>query len=99
MENRLKGDTKNDCLISIDGTDFNIAEHGTKWYIHKFKISELRYEVGICFFIGDIVLANIPYEPEVYNDIIILDTRLKVVWDLPKQSKPTMDTLVKYLCA
>ena len=32
--------------ISVDGTDFQIAEHREKFYSHKFKKSGLRYEVS-----------------------------------------------------
>ena len=63
--------------MSIDCADFNITEHGTKWYILKFKKSGLRYEVGICIITGDIVWANGPYEPGVHNDIMIFRDSIK----------------------
>ena len=38
--NRLIGDTGNDALVSIDGTDFRIQEpkpFSSKWFSKKFK--------------------------------------------------------------
>ena len=64
-------DKGNDCLMSVDGTDFRIAEHGKKFYSFKFKKSALRYEVALCILTGDIVWINGPYEPGVWNDIAI----------------------------
>ena len=46
FDNRLTNDSGNNCLISVDGTDFLIADHGAKFYSHKFKNSGLRYEVS-----------------------------------------------------
>ena len=65
--------------MNVDSRDFNIAEHGTKWYSHKFKRSGLKYDVGICIMTGDIVCANEPYEPGVYNDIMIFKSHLGFV--------------------
>jgi hypothetical protein len=70
-ENRFKGDGGNDCLITVDGTDFRIAEHGKIFYSHKFKKSGLRYEVGLCIATGDIVWLNGPYECGRWPDISI----------------------------
>ena len=57
--------------MSIDGTDFEIAEHGRAFYGHKFKRSGLRYEVGVCILGGDIVWINGPYECGLWPDIKI----------------------------
>ena len=76
-EHRIKHDKRNDCLISVDGTDFRIAEYGRLFYSHKFKKSALRYEVGICILTGDIVWTNGPYEPGIWNDIMIFRNALK----------------------
>ena len=46
FDNRLTNDSDNDCLISVDETDFYITEHGAKFYSHKFKKSGFRYEVS-----------------------------------------------------
>lgn len=70
-DNRFKGDAGNDCIVSVDGTDFRIAEHGKRFYSHKFKKSGLRYEVAICIKSGDIVWINGPYECGKWPDISI----------------------------
>jgi hypothetical protein len=71
-ENRLKLDKGNDCLITVDGTDFPISQKGPKFSSHKFKMkSGLRYEVGLCILTGDIVWINGPYECGMWNDITI----------------------------
>jgi hypothetical protein len=46
-ENRKKLDKSNDCLTTVDGTDFRIPAWGRKFYSHKFKGSGLRYEVAL----------------------------------------------------
>lgn len=76
-ENRNKMDRGNDCLVSVDGTDFRIAEHGRKFYSHKFKKSGLRYEVCICILTGDIVWINGPYQCGTWPDISIFRDSLK----------------------
>lgn len=62
FQNRLKGDKGNDCLLSVDGTDCRIPEHGCKFHSHKFKKSGLRHEVGLCVVTGDCVWINGPCE-------------------------------------
>jgi hypothetical protein len=80
-ENRLKCDKGNDCLISVDGTDFPISQKGPKFSSHMFmKKSGLRYEVGLCILTGDIVWVNGPYECGMWNDITIFRDSLK--WHL-----------------
>ena len=70
-DNRMKKDIGNGCLVSVDGTDFRIPQHGRKFYSHKFKKSGLRYEVALCIMTGDIVWINGPYEPGIWPDIKI----------------------------
>jgi hypothetical protein len=73
----LKGDKGNDCLLSVDGTDFRIPEHGRTFYSHKFKKSGLRYEVGLCILTGDCVWVNGPYECGMWNDVMIFRNSIK----------------------
>jgi hypothetical protein len=48
FENRKKGYVGNDCLLSIDGADFQIAMGYWKpFWSYKFKKSGLCYEVGL----------------------------------------------------
>ena len=69
--NRLKNDKGNNCLVSCDGTDFRIPEHGPPFYSHMFKKSGLRYEVCLCILTGDIVWINGPYNAGRWPDITI----------------------------
>ena len=71
LDKRFVGDLYNDCLISVDGTDFSIQEYGRKFYSHKFKKSGLRYEVGVSIIKGEIVWVNGPYECGLWPDIKI----------------------------
>ncbi len=66
-----------DCLVSVDGTDFRIPNHGQKFYSHKFKKSGLRYEVGLCILTGNIVWTSGPYECGLWPNIKIFRNGLK----------------------
>jgi len=71
-ENRLKKDKGNDCLVSVDGTDFRIPNHGKQFSSHKCKKkSALRCEVGLCTLAGDIVWVNGPCECGMWPDMSI----------------------------
>ena len=73
----MKGDKGNDCLLSVDGTDFRIPERGRRFYSHKFKKSALRYEVALCILTGDIVWINGLYESGIWNDLMIFQNALQ----------------------
>jgi DDE superfamily endonuclease len=62
--------------MTVDGTDFRIAEHGKPFYSFKFRKSALRYEVALCILTGDIVWINGPYEAGRWNDISIFRNSL-----------------------
>lgn len=70
-------DKGNDCLISVDGTDIRIPEHGRVFYSHKFKKSAFRYEVALCILTGDIVWLNGPYPAGKWPDINIFRDSLQ----------------------
>lgn len=77
-ENRLKNDSGEDCLVSVDGTDFRVAQHGPKFSSHKFAgKSGLRYEVCLCIKTGEIVWVNGPYECGSWPDISIFRDSLQ----------------------
>ena len=62
--NHFKNDIGNICLVSVDGTDFQIylwGEFLTGWFSHKFKGPGLRYEVALCIRTGHIVWINGPF--------------------------------------
>ena len=70
-ENCLNGDIGNDCLVSVDGTNFQIQEYGRKFYSHKFRSSGLQYEITDSIVNGSIVWINGPYECGLWPDIKI----------------------------
>ena len=76
MENRFEKDKFNDCLMTVDGTDFRIYEQGPAFYSHKFKGSGLRYEVVLCILTGKIVWINGPFECGLWPDINIFRSAL-----------------------
>ena len=73
-ENRYVNDIGNDCLASVDGTDFQMG-WGAKYKrfcCHKFyKKPGLRYEVAVCLRTSDIVWISGPHFPGLHNDIEI----------------------------
>jgi len=73
-ENRKRLDTGDDCLVSVDCTDFMIVEpypFRKGWYSQKFCGPGLRYEVAVSLKKGDIVWLNGPYECGVWPDVKI----------------------------
>ena len=75
--NRLKKDRGNDCLITCDGTDFQMPQLGPTFSSHKFKErSGLRYEVALCILTGDIVWIHGPFPCGSYPDISIFHDSL-----------------------
>ena len=75
-DNCLVGDIGNDCLVTVDGTDFCIQEYGRKFYSHKYKSSGLQYEVALCIVTGSTVWVNGPYECGLWPDINIFQDSL-----------------------
>lgn len=69
----------NDCLMSVDGTDFRIlqkgaARKGNAFGSHKYAgKSALRYELGICIRTGCLVWIQGPYPAGKWNDIAIFN--------------------------
>ena len=63
--------------MSVDGVDFRIPNHGRKFYTHKWKFdSALRYEAAVSIIHGDLVWINGPYEPGIWNDLMIFRNSL-----------------------
>ena len=69
-------DKGNDCLVSVDGTDFQVPQRDKEFYSFKFRKSALRYEVALCILTGDIVWINGPFPAGKYNDIEIFRNSL-----------------------
>ena len=64
-------DKKNNCLLTVDGTDYDIAELVRTFYSHKIQHSALRYEVALSILTGDICWISGPYESGSWPDIKI----------------------------
>jgi hypothetical protein len=60
----------------VDGTDFQIPEHGRQFFSFKFRKSALRYKVGLSILGCKICWISRPYFPGVYNDLDIFWTSL-----------------------
>ena len=77
FKNRFKNDNGSNCLLSIDGADFKIPNHGWKYYCHKLKGSGLRYEVGLSIQKGDICWIFGPFKCGQFTDLMIFRMGLK----------------------
>ncbi len=80
FESRLgTHDVLNDCLMTIDGTDFRIpqkgaATKGNAFASHKYTgKSALRYELGVDILAGNLVWIQGPYPAGKYSDIVIFN--------------------------
>ena len=71
FDRRLLIDKENDCLMTVDGKDYAIAEHGRSFYSHKFKRLALRYEIALSILTGNICWVSGPYEAGIWPDIKI----------------------------
>lgn len=83
IDSRFKEDTHEDCLLSVDGVDFEIEEPypyvrniSNVWYSHKFKGPGLRYEIAIAIKSGDIAWLNGPYPCGKHNDLALFKKSL-----------------------
>ena len=97
--NRFKQNIGNECLVSVDGTDFQIYQwkpFWKGWFSHKFKGPGVRYEVGLCIQTGEIVWIHGPFPcgkwPDLKNFRHSLKHQLgdgeKVVADLGYRGEP-----------
>ena len=73
-ENRKIDDIGNNCLVSVDGTDFALAWGSNQRRLSCYKLKGkpgLRYEVACCLRTSDIVWISGPHYPGLYNDLQI----------------------------
>jgi len=90
FDRRFEGDAGNDCLMSVDGTDFRIPQKGlpmkgNAFASHKYAgKSALRYEPGVSILGGDLVWIQGPYPAGKYTDIIIFN---KVLFPLGRRAR------------
>ena len=77
---RFQGDIGNMCLVSVDGTDFQIYQwkpFWRGWFSHKFKGPGVRYEVGLCIMTGHIVWIHGPFPCGKWPDLKIFRNAMK----------------------
>ena len=83
FEKRKEGNVYNDCLMTINGTDFRVAQMGAAitgnaFRSHKYSgKSALRYEIGVSILRGDLVWINGPYPAGAWTDIKIFNKVLR----------------------
>ena len=73
---RFEEDDGNDCLTSVDCTDYRVEiQGGPAWFSYKFRKPGLRYEICLCIKTEYIVWINGPFPCGDYNDITIFSVR------------------------
>ena len=83
FDSQKKGDVLNDCLMTVDGTDFRVPQKGTATKGNAFAShidagkSALRYELGVSILGGDLVWIQGPYPAGKYTDIKIFNKVLR----------------------
>ncbi len=76
FESRLVKDVGNDCLMLINGTDFQITQKGpvmmgNAFASHKYAGKSVhQYKLGIDILAGNLVWVSEPYPTSKWNDII-----------------------------
>ena len=79
FDSRKDNDMLNDCMMTVDGTNFRIQQQGdavpgNPFGSHKYKgKSALRYELGVGILNGYLVWIQGPYPVGKYNDIQIFN--------------------------
>jgi hypothetical protein len=91
FDNQKKGDILNNCLMTVNGTDFRVPQKGTAtkgnaFASHKYAgKSALCYELGLSILGGDLVWIQGPYPAGKYNDIKIFNKVLHQFLDPGEQ--------------
>ncbi len=90
-ERPLLGDVLNECLMTVNGTDFRVPQKGTAtkgnaFASHKYAgKSALRYELGVSILGRDLVWIQGPYPADKYTDIKIFNKVMRRVLDPGEQ--------------
>ena len=74
LSNRYKNTNGSECLLTVDGTDFQINEptpFSPVWYSHKFHGAALRYEFGVSIQTGWLCWIAGPFPAGDFPDIEI----------------------------
>ena len=80
LNNRYANANGSECLLSVDGTDFQIPEptpFDPIWFSHKFNGAAVRYEVGVCIQTGWICWVAGPFPAGDFPDLEIFRLYLK----------------------
>ncbi len=82
LESRLEHNVGNDCLMTINGTNFRIqqkgaARKGNLFGSHKYAgKSALRYKLGVDILVGNLVWVKGPYPTDAWSNIIFFNSVL-----------------------
>jgi hypothetical protein len=93
FNNKKRGDILNDCLMTVDGTDFRVPQKGMVTKGNAFASckyagqSALRCELGVSILGGDLVWIQGPYPAGKYTDIKIFNKVLRHFLDPGEQVK------------
>lgn len=82
--NRYRDDIGNDCLVSVDVTDFQVLNYlpfCKRWFSHKFRGPGVRYEVALNIRTGDIVWIYGPSPCGSHSDLVIFREAMKTELD------------------
>jgi hypothetical protein len=88
-----KGDVLNDCLMTVNGTDFRVPQKGTAtkgnaFASHKYAgKSAISYELGVSILGGDLVWIQGLYPAGKYTDIKVFNKVLHHFLDPGEQVK------------
>ncbi len=99
FDNQKKGDILNNCLMTVNGTDFHVPQKGTAtkgnaFASHKYvRKSAFRYELGVSILGGNLVWIQGPYPTGKYNDIKIINKVLRHFFDPGEQVEANADKI------
>jgi hypothetical protein len=103
FKSRLEHDVGNNCLMTIDGTDFHIqqkgaARKGNLFAFHKYAgKSALCYELGVDILTGNLEWIEGPYPTGAWNNIKKLTVFYPTAWSRVSALRPTMATWGKLI--
>jgi hypothetical protein len=98
FESHLVNDVGNNCLMTIDGTNFRIQQTGASrkgnlYGSHKYAgKSALRYELGVDILAGNLVWVEGLYPADTWNNIQFSIVFYRTVSSRASMSRPTTAT-------
>lgn len=79
LSNRFMNQNGSECLLTVDGTDFQINEptpFSPVWFSHKYNGPAVRYEIGVCIQTGWICWIAGPFPAGDFPDVEIFSLGL-----------------------